>query len=132
MSDPLEAALAEHGLRDIRERYRQILLRLRRADEEAYEQAVRRYRDELAPALETGEDVLPLWLGYGMELAARLAPGRVVAVNRSGRAEPVEGAPPVGSLLLHLPEDRASPAIPLSEPTRPSPPQAATLELLCG
>jgi hypothetical protein len=51
-------------------------------------------------------------------------------VNGVGRAEPYVVPLPRESMVLHLPEDNASPAIPLASPRLPTPPQRATYDLL--
>lgn len=125
-------ALERRRLQDVQPLYRKLLLRLKSSDPDLYERAVSRYEEEVLPALRReGEDPLRLWIGYGAWLAARLRPGRLVAVDESGLAETVEGDPPLGPLLLHLPDERGAPATPLALPADPSPPQSATLELLC-
>lgn len=127
----LEASLSTHGLRDFRQVYRKLLVELREGDESAYEEAVARYRRDLLPALcREGTDPLQTWIRYGMEIASAVTPGRAVAVDSTGRCGPVEGEPPTGALVLHLPEDRRRSAVLLAEPADPSDPQQATLELL--
>lgn len=127
------AALERHGLRDLQPLYRNILRRLKSSDPDAYERAVARYEETVAPAVQgKGGDPLELWLLYGLWLADWVRPGRVLAVDRTGRAHPVRGDPPLGPLLLHLPDERGAPGVPLALPAEPSPAQAATLELLCA
>lgn len=146
MSDGFEgryaAALEERGLEDVRPLYRNLLMRLKKRDEDAYEEGVRRYREELEPALEAGGDPLGPWLRYGAWLARRLTDGEVTAVGRDGGASTVEldagdgsgglADPPPGTLLLFLPEDDGEPGFPLAVPADPSVHQEATRELLCG
>lgn len=129
--DPLAAAFAERDLEDPRPLYRDLLLELRDEDPDAYEEAVRHYREEVEPATE-GEDVLVAWVDYGRRLAARLAPGRTVAVDRSGRSRDAErGRPPAACLLLHLPESTGRRAVALAVPSDPTEHQEQTRELLC-
>lgn len=129
----LEEALSRHRVQDVRPLYRQMLRRLRSVDEGAYESAVERYREELLPALvEEGEDPLALWVRYGAGLAARLAPGHIVAVDRTGKAERPREIPVSEALLLYLPEEARQPVWALVEPREPTPPQRATRDLLCG
>lgn len=125
------AALERHGLRDVQPLYRELLLRLKAADPDLYRRAVTRYEEEVVPRLEGEEEPLAVWVGYGAWLAARLQAGRVVAIDESGRAETVDGDPPLGPLLLHLPDERDVPATVLALPADPSPPQRTTVELLC-
>lgn len=125
------AALERHGLQDVQPLYRELLVRLKGADPELYRRAVSRYEEEVAPRLEReGEEPLVVWVGYGAWLAARLRAGRLVAIDESGLAETVEGDPPLGPLLLHLPDERNVPATVLALPADPSPAQGSTLELL--
>lgn len=130
----LDEALEARGLADPRPLYRDLLRQLRQADAAAYEEAVRRYEEELAAADESlGEPTLAAWLDYGSWLAGRLCPGRRVAVDRQGRARELEGDEiPEDALLLHLPDTRNRRALALAAPRDPSEPQDATLELLVG
>lgn len=126
-------ALARHGLRDVQPGYRALLLRLKQADPEAYEAAVARYTGEVAPRAAAAEaDPLEVWIEYGMWLARRLHPGKTLAVDGTGRADAVEGRPPLGPLILHLPKEKREKAIALAVPETPTGPQRATVELLCG
>lgn len=131
-----EAALAERELEDVRPLYRELLVRLRDRDEEAYEEGVRRYDEDVAPAVADAGDPLAPWLAYGAWLAGRLAAGRLCAVAPDGRAVEADELPPEALeprvLLLHLPDDDGTPALPLAVPADPSDHQAATRELLCG
>lgn len=126
-------ALGRHGLQDVQPLYRRLLHRLKSEDPDRYQRAVARYEEVVLPGLEAEEeDPLRLWVDYGIWLAERLREGRVVAVDATGLAETVEGPPPLGPLLLHLPEEMRARAAPLVLPSDPSPPQRETLELLCG
>lgn len=128
----LTAALAERELEDPRPLYRELLKELRSQDPVAYEDAVERYREEVVPAAE-GDDPLAAWTTYGRWLAARVAPGRAVSIDRSGRSrEPGDGAPAAACLLLHLPESTSRRAIALAIPSDPTEHQQQTRELLCG
>lgn len=137
------AALEERGLEDVRPLCRKLLVRLKKADEGAYEEGVRRYREEVEPALEEGGDPLGPWLRYGARLARRLSDGELTAVGPDGAAstvdEDVEGGEagdlselPPRTLLLYLPDDDGEPGFPLAVPAEPSVHQEATRELLCG
>ncbi|HKK08355.1 MAG TPA: hypothetical protein VKA44_05665 [Gemmatimonadota bacterium] len=129
-----EETLEARGLADPRPLYRTMLRELKQADASVYEEAVRRYEEELAPADESrGESALRAWLAYGSWLAGRLAPGGRVTVDRVGRARELAGDEvPEGALLLHVPEKRNRRALALGIPRDPSPAQDATLELLVG
>lgn len=146
-----EAALDELGLEDVRPLYRDLLVRLKERDAGGYEEAVRRYREEVEPAVADATDPVRWWLRYGRWLADRLAPGTVVAVDGSGRStelaleddgadavgagsaapEGSETAVPAGALLLHVPDEDREPALPLAVPAEPTVHQEATRELLC-
>jgi hypothetical protein len=130
----LEEALETRGLADPRPLYRDMLRTLRQADAASYEEAVRRYEQELAPASDSeGERALDAWIDYGRWLAGRLTPGRVVAVDRSGQAENLPGdEAPSGALILYLPDKNNRRALALAVPSSPSPPQEAARELLVG
>lgn len=128
-----EAALDQAGLADLRPLYRNLLLRLKGRDPEAFEEATRRYHGELVPALQSGNaDPLREWLAYGRWLAQRLVPGEVVAVDPSGRARPLPPSdlPKPAELLLHLPHEDRTPALALALPREPTVPQQVTAELL--
>ena len=129
--EPYARALERHGLEDVQPLYRSLLRRLKSVDPRQYERAVARYEEIVAPVLEGGEDPLGVWIDYGVWLAERLREGRVVAVDPTGLAESVEGSPPLGPLLLYLPDEARAPATPLALPAQPSDPQRVTLELLC-
>lgn len=154
MSDDFEEryarALEELGLEDVRPLYRELLVRLRKRDEDVYGEGVRRYREEVEPALEEGGDPLGPWLRYGAWVAARLTDGEIAAVGPDGAASTVEldggardGAPgeagagdlsdlAPGTLLLYLPDDDGEPGFPLAVPAEPTVHQEATREILCG
>lgn len=112
--------------------YRQFLRRLKATDPGIYEEAVERYEADVVGGGEVEPDPLLRWVRYGAWLAGQLAPGRLVAVDRHGRAREPEGPPPLGPLLLHLPEGKGERAVPIAVPADPSEAQEATQELLCG
>lgn len=129
----LERGLRERELEDPRPTYRRLLKRLSGEDRDAYRDCVRRFEEELVPAVAGGEaDPVAAWTRYGLEVASALAEGEARSVDESGRARSVEDAsdPPVESLLLWLPTDAGAPALVLSRPRSLSDPQQATLELL--
>ncbi len=129
----LDEALEARGLADPRPLCREILRQLREQDPGAYRDAVRRYEAELAEGDEVaGEAGVTAWLEYGLWMAARLDPGRAVAVDAGGRAEDVESPPSDAPLLLHLPRKRNRRALVIAAPLDPSPAQEATRELLVG
>ena len=80
-----DEALERAGLVDMRPAYRKLLVRLKSADPAAFEEASRRYRDELEPAIAGGDvDPITVWLEYGMWLADQFADGRTLAIDSSG------------------------------------------------
>lgn len=129
----LEEAFEARGLADPRPMCRAILKQLRDADSAGYDDAVRRYEEELADRDEAaGEAGVTAWLEYGLWMAERLDPGKAVAVDPDGRAEEVAAPPSDAPLLLHLPEKRNRRALLIAAPRDPSPAQEATRELLVG
>lgn len=130
----LDSALERSPFRDPRPFYRQVLKQLRARDRDALDRAVRHYEDELIPAVAADGDPLALWLDYGRLLARLAGPGRTLEVDASGRASPVEDDarrdPGAGSLLLHLPDDAAAPAVVLRCPRDATPAQDASIDLL--
>ena len=128
-----ERALAEADVADPRPLYRDLLRRLREVDPDGFREAAEHYESELVPAIaKRGASPVVAWLAYGAGIAARLGPGRLVAIDVTGRARSLEeGAPPPGSVVLHLPDDGTR-ALALLLPRTPSEPQEATVELLEG
>lgn len=130
--DPYVASLSRHGLADVQPLYRQLLLRLKAQDASAYEEAVSRYRDEVENAVDSADDPVAIWVEYGAWLAPRLAPGTLKAINGDGFASDAGSPPPLGPMLMHLPEDRSTRALVLAMPASPSRAQEETAALLCG
>lgn len=126
-----EEALEAGGFADMRPAYRDLLRRLKLRDEEAFEGASRRYREDVVPAIADGAtDPIEAWLAYGAWLAGRFGGGRLVRLDETGFASAAEPEPIPGHVLLYLPEGAGDPAIPLLHPAEPSPAQRAALELL--
>ncbi len=126
------ASLSAHGVRDVQPGYRALLLRLKVQGPDVYQAGVARYKEEVEPLVEAGEaDPLRAGLQYGTWLARRWQAGSVVAVDSSGLCEPADEDPPLGSLLIHLPEDQRESGVILAEPATPTEPQQATAALLC-
>jgi hypothetical protein len=130
-AEAYEAARSRHGMADVRPIYRQFLKLLKTRDSELYEAAVDRYETDVLGAGETA-DPLQAWIRYGAWLAGSLSPGRLVAIDSSGRAEKAAGLPPIGPLLLHLPEGTGERGLRVAVPEKPSAAQAAAQKLLCG
>ena len=137
-TDPLEAAdrrfqeaLDETGARDPRDFYRGLLKEMKGRDEEAFEEAVRRWKAQVIEPLARGEgNPLERWLAYGLELARTLHPGRTMRIGEDGRAAPLDAAPDWRWLILQLPERKGERAIPVSIPPEPTTAQQSTLDLL--
>lgn len=127
----LEAALAQEGARDPREFYRERLRALRDQDRELYDRAVEHYRQTLLPSI-AGEDADPLsaWTEYGRRLAELSAPGRTMALDRTGRAEPYRAPADRAHLVLHLPDSPRGPALLVQLPPELSAAQRAAWEWL--
>ncbi|MEX2532136.1 MAG: hypothetical protein WD960_15330 [Gemmatimonadota bacterium] len=127
----LEEALTRTGARDPRPDYRDLLRTLKGRSEEEYAQAVALWEQEVIGPTARGEaEPLARWLEFGTTLADRLHPGRTVTVDRSGRAHPQEGSPSWEELVLHLPEEHGTKAIPVVVPPDLSSAQEATIALL--
>ena len=118
----------------MRPAYRRLLVQLKRADPEAFQEAGRRYREEVEPATDTGEtDPVSAWLEYGAWLAGRLSDGRPLEIDSSGRARPCDpAAPAAGAMIIWMPHDDRTPATMLAMPSILSDSQRETAELLVG
>jgi len=120
-------------LADMRPAFRGLLVRLKQADSAAFEEASRRYREDLEPAIAAGEvDPISAWLEYGIWLAGRFADGRTLAIDSSGRARPFDpvSRAETGVMIVHVPEDDRAPATLLAMPSAPTAPQRETADLL--
>jgi hypothetical protein len=73
-----------------------------------------------------------VWVTYGAWLAPRLAPGETLAVDGNGRAVASGTPPPLGPMLMHLPEDTKVRGFVLAMPANPSSAQTETAALLCS
>ena len=133
--DRTDEALERAGLADMRPAYRRLLVRLKHSDPSAFEEASRRYREDLEPAIAAGVvDPISAWLEYGIWLAGRFAEGRPLTIDSSGRARPFDhaSAPGGGVMIVHVPEDDRAPATLLAMPSAPTDPQRETAGLLVG
>jgi len=131
-SEAYRAALSHHAICDVQPVYRQFLRRLKANNAGLYEEAVERYQADVVSGADVDSDPLLRWVRYGAWLAGQIAPGRLVAVDREGRARKPDGPPPLGPLLLHLPEGTGERGVPIAVPADPSEAQEATRKLLCG
>ncbi len=126
----LEAALAAAGLQDSRPGLRARLKHLKAEDDVAFREAVRRYEEEIVPALADGPAPLDAWLGFARMLGELCGAGRLVAVDASGRSVSFDGPYHPGSLVLYLPDDPTAPALEAALPQTLTAPQRATSDLL--
>ncbi len=119
------------GARDPRDFYRDRLRALKAQDPDSFRRALAYYEDHLIPAV-AAEDSDPRaeWLEYGRVLASLAAKGRTVQVDPTGRAAEYARPVPADHLVLHLPDAPSQPALIVGIPTRLSPAQKATHDLL--
>lgn len=120
-------AIAAGPYDDFREGYRERLRWLKDARAQAFSQAVASY-EQLVADVASGGDPIEKWLQYGRELGELSGRGKVVGIDESGRAEPVNGTGT--QLILHLPDDVSVPALPLAVPRQLSIHQRSTFDLL--
>lgn len=125
----LDQALAAADTLDPRPVYRD-RLRALRTDAETFSRALEYFETTLVPAVASGAEPLSAWVDYGRFLAERGGPGRVVAVDASGRARPYEAPPAAADLVLFIAADSRRGVTPLLEPRSPSAPQQAAMNLL--
>jgi hypothetical protein len=126
-----EQALKETGARDPRNFFRDMLRDLKAADADAYREALRYFTDRLIPAVaDDGSDPVAEWLEYGRVLASLTIRGRTVQIDPGGRARDYARPVPLESMVLHLPDNAARPALVLGIPPRLSPAQRASYDLL--
>ena len=129
-TEAYSAALATSGMADVRPIYRQFLRRLKAQDDQLYETAVDRYETDVVGVGEPS-DPLETWIRYGAWLASTLAPGQLISIDASGRAEKATEEFPIGPLLLHLPEGKGERGLPVAVPQQPSEAQQAAQQVLC-
>ena len=126
-----ERALRETGARDPRNFFRDQLRDLRARDAEAFQQALTYFNQRLIPTVaDDGSDPIAEWLEYGRVLASLSIPGRTVQVDASGRARDYARPVPLDALVLHLPTSAGQPALVVALPSKLTPHQRATYELL--
>ena len=130
--DGYAEALARYQLADVQPFCRRMLLRLKERDRAAYEEAVSRYREQVEQEAAEAEEPLAVWIDYGAWLAARVSPGSLKVIDANGKASDAGDPPPLGPMLMHLPDDAKSRALVLAMPSAPSVAQEETASLLCG
>ena len=128
-----DSSLAGAGLEDPRPALREFLRRLRAQDAEGFAEATDRYERVLVPAAAAEDnDPLVAWIEYACWLSHRLARGRDVSIDVTGRASPASGEPEPDMLLVHLPDEPTTRAMVLLAPLELSEPQRETIRLLAG
>lgn len=120
-------AIAAGPYDDFREAYRERLRWLKDARAQAFSEAVASY-ERLVADVANGSDPIEKWLEYGRQLGELSGRGKVVGIDESGRAVPVNGTGT--QLILHLPDDISVPALPLAVPRDLSIHQRSTFDLL--
>lgn len=126
----LETALAAADYRDPRPFYRSALRYLREHDDEGFRRAIGYFDEELVPAVAGDADPLTAWGEYGALLGRTLGAGRIMELDSTGRARPVESVEDTRGLVLYIPDDPAPPVLVLRYPTNASAAQHAAYELL--
>lgn len=126
----LETALAAADYRDPRPFYRFALKYLREHDEEGFRRALEYFEEELVPAVAEKADPLVAWGEYGALLGRTLGAGRIMELDSTGQARPVDSVTAARGLVLYLPDDPAPPVLVLRYPTNASAAQHAAYELL--
>lgn len=126
----LETALAAADYRDPRPFYRSALKYLREHDEEGFRRALGYFDEELVPAVAEDADPLMAWAEYGTLLGRTLGAGRIMELDSTGQASPLESVKGARGLVLYIPDDPAPPVLVLRYPTNASAAQHAACELL--
>lgn len=126
-----EEARAAAGARDPRGFYRDTLRELKEVNPGGYQEAVVHFQETLVPSIASGEaEPLGAWREYGRLLAELMGPGRTVAIDDSGKADPYDPRVSMDRLVLHLPDDKKSRALLVSLPPDPTTAQLAAYQLL--
>ncbi|MGD8278371.1 MAG: hypothetical protein PVH00_10115 [Gemmatimonadota bacterium] len=126
----LGAALAGAAAADRRDDFRDRLRRLKRDNAPEFRRMTEHYEQVVLPDLLASPDPLRVWIEFGVTLGGTAGPGRVAAIDDTGRSGSWTGEYVAGQLLLWLPDDRQADALPLMVPVEPSAAQEATLDLL--
>ncbi|HEX8359729.1 MAG TPA: hypothetical protein VF613_06475 [Longimicrobium sp.] len=126
-----DSVLKAAGSRDPRDFYRERLKALKADDPDAFRRALAYYEDRLIPAVAADDsDPRAEWLEYGRVLATLAAAGRTVQIDPTGRASQYARPIPPDHLVLHLPDAPSQAALIVGLPTKLSPAQKATHDLL--
>lgn len=126
-----EEARADSGARDPRDFYREALRDLKELNPAGYEEAVNHFQAVLVPSIASGQvDPLRAWREYGRLIAELTGPGRTVAIDETGRANPYSPEITMDRLVLYIRDQKRSRALLVSLPPEPSPAQLATYHLL--
>jgi hypothetical protein len=126
----LTSAATRLGLADPRPAFRERLRILKDNQPDAFATALRHYETTVLPAIAGGGDVLEAWVQYGETIAALSAPGRMLRVDATGRAERYTAPVTTATLVLHVPDQNDAPVLVTIAPVSPTPAQQATLDLL--
>ncbi|MCI0434135.1 MAG: hypothetical protein L0271_10945 [Gemmatimonadetes bacterium] len=126
----LTRALAERGLADARDAYRARLRALRTSDPDAFRRATAYYEAEVTPRLESADDPIEVWIEYGRMLGELSGPGRLVAIDATGRAQTHRPPLPDSTLVLFMPEENTQDVLTAVMPASPSRAQQAAHALL--
>jgi hypothetical protein len=138
MNDDLRAR-ADHSLTtaaealdlaDPRPAYRERLRRLKDANPEGFDRALRHYEDVVLPEVANGDGSIEAWVQYGAFLASLSAPGRLMQIDPNGTAMRYSAPVARGALILHVPDDNSAPVLTAVAPIAPTPAQQATIDLL--
>jgi hypothetical protein len=123
-----DQAIGSAPFEDFREAYRERLRWLKDSQPHGFTRALSHYNDILVPNIAAGSDPLVEWLEYGRLLGNLSGAGKVMRIDETGRAFPLDDR--IDGLVLHLPEDTNVPALALAVPRQLSDAQKATLGLL--
>ena len=126
-----ETAIAESEFEDFRPGYRERLRQLREEKPTAFTEALRYFEDRLLPVVaDEASDPLIEWAAYGKRLGELTGSGKTMSIDATGRARPYETGMSPTELVLHLPNDTNTAALPLLVPRELSMPQRASFGLL--
>lgn len=128
--DFTQQAIAAGKVEDFREDFRERLRWLKDNRPQSFSQALSHYNDILVPNVAAGNAAMQEWVQYGRLLGDLSGAGKVVAIDESGRAR--DFGDEINSLVLHLPDDTAVPALALIIPRALTAAQRATLDLLAN